>query len=110
MSLENDIKRIADALERISLLTPSAVTVTSTSSAVNFPTDPPGTVTYKTVAELKALAQTIASALPEGGIAAFTDYVRNEICARMGIKKLIEVPADRIAEAAEALAAYAKKE
>ena len=109
MSLENDVKRIADALEKISLITPG-IAPTLTVSAVNgestvtfnTPVDPQ----VKTVVELKNLAQTIAAGLQDGQIGKFTDFVRNEICARIGVKKLVEIPADRIPEATKLLLGY----
>lgn len=110
MSIDSDLKRIADALEKISLMAPGfvqGVTYTSSSNATaGFVPESPVDPEIKTVAELKNLAQTIASGLPEGGVGKFTDYVRQEICARVGVKKLIEIPADRIAEAAQLLLAY----
>ena len=110
MSIDSDLNRIANALEKISLLAPGFMPgVTFTSSAANTPSanvTGPVDPEIKTVAELKGLAQTIAAGLQEGQIGKFTDYVRNEICARCGVKKLIEIPADRIAEAAQLLLAY----
>jgi hypothetical protein len=105
MSLENDIKRIADALEKLAGSGVNALTdkplpatiVAAAAEAEDLPT---------TAAELKVLAQQIAAKLPEGSIHHFTDYVRNEICARAGVKKLNEVDVKLIAESAKALLAY----
>lgn len=114
MSIDSDLKRIADALEKIALtgMYPQITVSSNPGNATagftpeNQPVDPE----IKTAAELKALAQTIAAGIPEGGIGKFTDYVRNEICARCGVKKLIEIPVDRIPEAAKLLLDYGKKE
>lgn len=104
MSLETDIKRIADALEKLSLTYQPGVTVTATKQeeAVTGPISTEVT----TLAQLKSLAQTIAAGLPEGGVDAYTDFVRNSVCAKLGVKKLVEIPAERIPEAAKLLQAY----
>ena len=110
MSIENDLKRIADALEKIAVYQGGAPTTTITSApATTVEVNPAVSTEIKTVAELKTLAQNIAATLPEGGVGAFTDFVRNEICARLGVKKLVEIPVDRIPEAGKILVAYGKK-
>lgn len=114
MSLENDIKRIADALEKIVLLQVPGATITGSPSAETVTTTMPGRgpdiPTVTTIQELKSLAQSIASTIPEGSIGHFTDYVRNEICARLGVKKLVEIPLDKIPQVAQSLRDYGKKE
>jgi hypothetical protein len=114
MSIENDLKRIADALEKLAgnglnapatdlvhgmvVAKPLPATIAAAAAEnENLPT---------TAAELKVLAQQIAAKLPEGSIHHFTDYVRNEICARAGVKKLNEVSPELIGESAKALLAY----
>jgi len=105
MSIEKDLTRIADALEKIALYAANPTTTVTSGPVTLTPTAPPE-LAITTVGELKALAQKIAASLPEGQIGAFTAFVRDEICARAGVKKLIEIPATMIKDAARDLANF----
>lgn len=109
MSLENVLKRIADALDTLVVLAKNQGPAVQVDKGDTFTPAPPEAITLPTTADgLKALAQKIAAKLPDGGIGPFTDYVRNNICARFGVKKLLEIPLEGIAQAAADLIAYGK--
>lgn len=101
MSIEKDLTRIAEAVEKIALYMANPTVTTTAGPVILTPSVPEPSIT--TVGELKALAQKIAASLPEGQIGAFTAFVRDEICARAGVKKLIEIPPAMIADAAKDL-------
>jgi hypothetical protein len=104
--MELELKRIADSFEAIVILAGRPVARPASTEASDAK---PGELLPGTVEELKALAQKIAAALPEGGIVDFTEYVR-ALCTKVGVKKLLEIPKASITDTAKALLAYKKKE
>ena len=111
MSLESDIKRIADALEKMILCVnnPSTARIGTGTETVTLATVATEALALPTTgAELKAFAQKLAADIPDTGIAAFTAAVR-EIVATAGVKRLAEVPLDKIATVALALIKYKEK-
>lgn len=72
--------------------------------------DVPATPTEKamTPEELRTLAQNLASQMGDK-IVPFTDFVRDEVCPRMGCQRLIEVLPTMCHEAAEMLKQWAKE-
>lgn len=118
MSIEKDLGRIADALEQLVALkeTPLAKTITTMEKTEtknikveapiveNALTPPIADGLPNTVDELRAKAQEIAAKCTD--VSAFTTYVRNEICARAGVKKLRDIPSNKIKDAARDLLKY----
>lgn len=118
MSIEKDLGRIADALEQLVALkeAPLAKTITTMANTetknikVEAPIVEPVIAPVaadglpNTVDELRALAQEIAAKCTD--VSAFTTYVRNEICARAGVKKLGDIPSTMIKDAARDLLKY----
>lgn len=107
MSIEQDIARMADALEKVATFL-TALPGASLSGQVGVKTPNPMPVRAsvqapaQTAEDLKRIAQSMAGKFPGDTtqIMNFTNYVRNFVCARFGVKKLIEITAADIPEAA----------
>jgi hypothetical protein len=130
MSLENNIKRIADALELIAsslekkanpLMTiaetcvikqegivPPVVGKIAPASALEVePVDTTGIPSNPT--ELRELAQEIATKLDPNEVLKFTAWVRDTLCGGIGVKKIVEIPADEVNKAARMLLQFARE-
>lgn len=111
MSIEENIERIAVALERIAA---QADKFTGNVAAAA-PVDPlAGAVEQKqevlpaTAEELRALAQKVAKNAGEKRMQAFLAFVKDKLCPKYKVDKLVSITAADVANAAKDLIGYAK--
>lgn len=118
MSIDNDLNRIANAVEaiatalRVKVMMPMAEGSVPASDGPSFSgpgtTAGPKMVTPLTPQALKLHAIEMSKNMTPEETKNFTAYVRGFVCSRFGVQKLVDVPADQVEYAMGELKAFDK--
>jgi len=123
MSIEKELGRIADALEKVIALTtnatdepqtetvavqekPARVRKSRAKAKTEAPAEPP---VVEDAEFLKKLGQKIAQTLVEDKLVAFSTYVKDEICGTFMVSKLSQIPQSQVAQGKKKMLAKAKE-
>lgn len=108
MSLEENIERIAVALETIAAKMGTGVPAAAPVDPLAGGAEQKQEVLPATAEELRALAQKVAKNAGEKKMPAFLAFVKDKLCPKYKVDKLVSITAADVSNAAKDLIGYAK--